>query len=179
MPGEVDVAELTRPTIERTPLFHRERHTRGRAAPSGPRRRLARLLRAWHPGVVNELPDEQTDDRTALEDLITEWLTLPDVALAMDIEVSRVRRLLEDGALVAIRRGDPVVRSVPAELLVDGEPAPHLAGTITLLRDGGFTDAELLIWLFTADDTLPGRPIDQLRSGQRGEVRRRAQALAL
>jgi len=179
MPGEVDVAELTRPTIERAAPLHRERHTW-----AGPTFRILHLGShrppgAWHPGVVNELRDEQTDDRTALEGLIAEWLPLPDVAQAMGIEVSQVRRLIEDAALVAIRRGEPAVRSVPAELLVDGQPAPHLAGTIILLRDGGFTDAELLTWLFTADETLPGRPIDQLRAGQRGEVRRRAQALAL
>ena len=80
--------------------------------------------------------------------------------------------------LVAVRRGDPVVRSVPADLLLDGDIAPHLGGTITVLRDGGFEDEELLRWLFTEDETLPGRPIDHLRRGQRGEVRRRAQALA-
>nr|WP_281507581.1 Rv2175c family DNA-binding protein [Brachybacterium sp. Marseille-Q7125] len=97
----------------------------------------------------------------------------------MDLEVSKVRRLIEDGHLVAVRRGDPVVRMIPAELLVNDAPVPHLTGTITVLRDGGFSDLELLEWLFTADDTLPGRPIDHLRRGQRGEVRRRALALAL
>jgi hypothetical protein len=113
-----------------------------------------------------------------LDSLITTWLTFPDAAEALDVEVSRIRRLIDDGVLVAVRRGDPVVRSVPAELIVDGEVVPHLQGTITVLRDGGFSDEELLVWLFTPDDSLPGRPIDQLRAGRRGEVRRRAQALA-
>lgn len=124
--------------------------------------------RAWHARGVNDL-----------DDLITDWLTLPDVALRLDLEVSRVHRLLEDGHLIAVRRGDPVVRMIPALLLTDDGVAPYLQGTVTLLRDGGFDDVELLTWLFTEDETLPGRPIDQLRSGQRGEVRRRAQALAL
>lgn len=123
---------------------------------------------AWHSCAVNDL-----------DTLITDWLTLPDVAERLDVEVSRVRRLIEEGKLVAVRRGDPVVRSVPALFLVDGEIAPHLSGTITVLRDGGFTDEELLAWLFEEDETLPGRPIDHLRRGQRGEVRRRALALAL
>ncbi|MGY5764371.1 Rv2175c family DNA-binding protein [Brachybacterium sp. DNPG3] len=114
----------------------------------------------------------------ALDDLISDWLTLPDAALVLDIDVSKVRRLIDEGALVAVRRGDPVVRSIPAELLLDGAVVPHLPGTVTVLRDGGFDDAELLAWLFTADETLPGRPIDHLRRGQRGEVRRRALALA-
>src|SRR5699024_8080322 len=123
--------------------------------------------RSCHPGAVEDL-----------EKLITDWLTLPEVALALDVDVSRVRRLIEDDQLVALRRGDPAVRSVPAELLVDGRIAPYLGGTVTVLRDGGFDDVELLTWLFTEDESLPGRPIDLLRSGQRGEVRRRAQTLA-
>lgn len=124
--------------------------------------------RPWHAGAV-----------TDLDDLITDWLTLPDVALRLDLGISRVHRLLEEGELIAVRRGDPVVRMVPALLLTDDGVAPYLKGTITLLRDGGFDDVELLTWLFTEDESLPGRPIDQLRSGQRGEVRRRAQTLAL
>ncbi|GAA1307047.1 MAG: Rv2175c family DNA-binding protein [Brachybacterium tyrofermentans] len=114
----------------------------------------------------------------ALDELIPDWLALPDVALHLDVEVSRVRRLVDEGELIAVRRGDPVVRMIPAALLTEDGIAPHLRGTITILRDGGFDDVELLTWLFTEDDSLPGRPIDQLRIGQRGEVRRRAQALA-
>lgn len=45
-----------------------------------------------------------------LDDLIPSWLTLPDVARVLDVEVSRVRRLIDEGELVAVRRGDPVVR---------------------------------------------------------------------
>jgi excisionase family DNA binding protein len=114
-----------------------------------------------------------------LDTLITDWLTLPDVAEQLGVEVSRVRRLIEEGRLLAVRRGEPVVRMVPALFLLDGEITPHLSGTITVLRDGGFPDEELLAWLFEDDETLPGRPIDHLRRGQRGEVRRRALALAL
>ena len=114
-----------------------------------------------------------------LDSLITNWLPLPDIAERLDLEVSRVRRLIEEGQLIAVRRGDPVVRMVPELLIGDGETIPHLPGTITILRDGGFDDAEVLTWLFTEDETLPGRTIDQLRKGQRGEVRRRALALAL
>lgn len=122
----------------------------------------------WHPGVVNDL-----------DELIPEWLPLPDIAVRLDVEVSRVRRLIEEGHLIALRRGSPVVRMVPALMVTEDGLIPHLAGTITVLRDGGFTDEELLTWLFTDDESLPGRPIDHLRRGQRGEVRRRALALAL
>ena len=122
---------------------------------------------AWHPGGVS-----------TVDELVGEWLTLPDAAELLDVETSRVRRLIDEDKLLAVRRGDPVVRSVPAAMILDGEVVPHLPGTITVLRDAGFADEEMLTWLFTADETLPGRPIDQLRAGQRGEVRRRAQAMA-
>lgn len=125
------------------------------------------MPRAWHSGAVTEL-----------DALITDWLPLPDVALQLDVEVSRVRRLIDEGELIALRRGEPVVRMVPALMLTENTITPHLAGTITVLRDGGFGDEELLAWLFTEDETLPGRPIDHLRRGQRGEVRRRAVSLA-
>lgn len=48
-----------------------------------------------------------------------------------------------------------------------------------MLRDDRFTDAEILEWLFTADDTLPGTPVQALSENRGTEVKRRAQALAL
>ena len=122
----------------------------------------------WHPGRVERC-----------EELVSSWLTLPDAAEQLGLEVSQVRRLLDEGRLLEVRRGDPPVRSVPAEMIMDGAVVKHLPGTITVLRDAGFSDTEAIAWLFDEDETLPGRPIDQLRRGQRGEVRRRAQALAL
>ena len=46
-----------------------------------------------------------------------------------------------------------------------------------VLQDAGFTDEQAIRWLFTPDDTLPGRPIDALRDGRKTEIRRRASAL--
>ena len=53
-----------------------------------------------------------------------------------------------------------------------------LPGTITVLRDGGYGDDEILRWLFADDDSLPGTPVASLRSGRHKEVKRRAQAMA-
>lgn len=117
------------------------------------------------------------DDIARLDSLVGDWLPLPDVAEILDISVTKVQRLIEDYHLVEMRRGNPKVRSVPAEFLLDDAVVPHLRGTIMVLHDQHFSDAEILEWLFTSDDSLPGRPIDHLRRGQRGEVRRRAQSL--
>ncbi len=67
---------------------------------------------------------------------------------------------------------------MPGLLVKDGAPLPELAGTVTLLRDAGFSDEEALHWLFTPDPTLPGSPVEAMRSGRKTEIRRRAQALA-
>ena len=53
-----------------------------------------------------------------------------------------------------------------------------ITGAITVLYDGGFTEEEILAYLFTPDDSLPGRPIDALHGHGAREVIRRAQAMA-
>ncbi len=105
-------------------------------------------------------------------------LALPEVAHRLGQPMTRVHHMLRDGQLLAVRRDG--VPAVPADFLVDEEPAvvKHLLGTMTVLRDGGFSDEEMLRWLFTPDDTLPGTPIGALRSDRGREVKRRAQALA-
>jgi hypothetical protein len=67
---------------------------------------------------------------------------------------------------------------VPAELLMDGQIVKGVPGVLTVLHDGGYDDHEALAWLFTPDDSLPGRPIDALRENRGTEVKRRAQAMA-
>ena len=47
-----------------------------------------------------------------------------------------------------------------------------------VLADAGYSDEELIVWLFTPDESLRGRPIDALREGRKTEIRRRAQSLA-
>nr|WP_276582033.1 Rv2175c family DNA-binding protein [Cellulomonas sp. RIT-PI-Y] len=126
------------------------------------------------------------------EDLVDSWLTIPDVADALGVDAGRVRRLLKEGRLAGVRRGDPPVLSIPAEFLVpidaanpsaderdEGGSATVLAslqGTLTLLGDARFSYGEAIAWLYTPDDSLPGRPIDLLRAGHKTAVRRLAQA---
>jgi hypothetical protein len=118
---------------------------------------------------------------TGLED-VADWLTLPETAKVLGVDLRKVRRLLHERQLVALRRpphpGEGVEPCVPALLIADGHPLPELAGTVTVLADAGFEDDEILSWLFTPDPTLPGSPVDAMRAGRRAEIRRRAQALA-
>ncbi|HEX5511899.1 MAG TPA: Rv2175c family DNA-binding protein [Actinomycetales bacterium] len=112
-----------------------------------------------------------------LEALVSQWLPLPDVAELLGTDISRVRRMIDDRLILAVRRGEPRVLSVPREL-VDPEPIPEVPGTVSVLQDGGYSLAEALRWLLTDDPTLPGTPLANLRAGRKTEVRRRAQALA-
>jgi excisionase family DNA binding protein len=123
-------------------------------------------------------PDEPTE--TPLEELVGEWLTVPDVAERLGVPLATVRRMIEDRDLLAARLGERRIVHVPARFL-DERALPHLKGTFTVLGDGGMHDEEILRWLFTPDATLPveGAPIDALASGFKTEVRRRAMETAI
>ncbi len=134
-------------------------------------------------------------DSANLDNIVDAWLTVPDVAERLGLDVGKVRRLLQEGRLVGVRRGDPRVLSIPEAFLVPAhlanpsaptrpdEDAPawtvlaSLQGTFTVLGDAGFDEAEMIQWLFTEDESLAARPIDALRSGGKTAVRRVAQAL--
>lgn len=99
-----------------------------------------------------------------------------DVAALLSLPVSRVHQLVRDGHLLSLRRDGEVV--VPADFLDGDAVVKGLPGTITVLRDGGYADADILRWMFAEDDSLPGTPVASLRAGRHREVKRRAQAMA-
>ncbi|HXR41688.1 MAG TPA: Rv2175c family DNA-binding protein [Acidothermaceae bacterium] len=112
-----------------------------------------------------------------LDDLITDWLTVPEAAERLGVDVTKVRQLLRERKLVGVRRNG--VLQVPAAFIQDGGVLKGLPGTLTVLADCGFSDDEALRWLFTADDSLPGSPAQALVENRGTEVKRRAQALAI
>lgn len=118
----------------------------------------------WHPGGVIG-----TDERT--------WLTVPDLSERLRLTPSRVRHLIEDRHLLAVRRDG--VLAVPEVFLADDGPLPELRGTAILLADSGFDNDAAVRWLLEPEDSLGIAPIDALRAGRKAEVRRVAQALAL
>src|ERR1017187_5381482 len=110
------------------------------------------------------------------DEIVGDWLTLADVADRLGLPVSRVRQLLRDRKLLAVQRPNGAF-CVPAAFLDGDQIVRGLHGTLTLLLDCGFDDADALRWLFTADETLPGTPIQAIAENRRTEVNRRAQAL--
>ena len=114
-----------------------------------------------------------------LATLIPDWLDWQGTATALGVTVTKVRTLIREHHLAAAVPAPGAGQQVPAELVMDGEIVKGVPGLLTLFSDGGWDDREKLTWLFTADDSLPGRPIDALRENRGAEVKRRAQALAL
>jgi Rv2175c C-terminal domain of unknown function/Sigma-70, region 4 len=128
------------------------------------------LSRTWDIGFVAQI-DPATDA------LVGEWLTLSDVADQLGIPLGRVKQLLRDRKLLAVKRPEGTL-AVPASFLDGKQVVKGLGGTLTLLFDCGFDEPDALRWLFTADETLPGTPIDAIVKRRATEVNRRAQALA-
>lgn len=120
-------------------------------------------IASWHARGVTASADSRT------------WLTIPDLVEILGVPQGRVRRLIEEYALLGARV-DGVLK-VPADFVRDGEPLPELRGTVIVLHDAGFTDEEALRWLLEDDEALAAAPIDALRAGRKAEVRRVAQAL--
>ena len=123
--------------------------------------------------------DKQPDKGVSedLQGLIGDWLDWSGCAECLGVSVSRVRTLIREHHLAAAVPAPGAGQQVPAALIDDGEVVKGVPGVLTVLHDAGYDDREALTWLFTDDDTLPGRPIDALRENRGSEVKRRAQAM--
>jgi Rv2175c C-terminal domain of unknown function len=103
-------------------------------------------------------------------------LPVAEVAQLLSVPVSRVHQMVRDGQLLSVRRDGAVC--VPSDFFAGRAPVKGLSGTIMPLRDGGYSDPDILRWIFADDPSLPGSPIAALRAGRHREVKRRAQAMA-
>lgn len=118
-----------------------------------------------------------TDANRPSTTLVDAWLTARETADLLGLSPSKVRQMVRDHELASTRPDGAGEALVPAAFIMDGAVVRGLPGTLTLLVDHGFDDREAIEWLFTADDSLPGRPIDALREQRGTEVRRRAQVI--
>lgn len=125
-----------------------------------------------------ETSSTSTSSATDLEALVGEWLDWSQAADRLGVSVSKVRQLIREHQLAAAVPSPGAGQRVPAALMMDGQVVKGVPGVLTLLHDGGYDDRQAIAWLFTHDDTVPGRPIDALRENRGAEVKRRAQAMA-
>ena len=108
---------------------------------------------------------------------VASWISIPEAGERLGIVPGKVRRLIEEHALIAVKRDG--VFMIPAEIIANGEALPSLKGTILVLLDSGFSLMGAINWLYTENDALLGTPMSALVSGRKTEVRRIAQSLAL
>ena len=114
-----------------------------------------------------------------LDELVDEWLTLPEAAARSGLSVTKLRDLIRDGRLAAVRRGSPPALALPAAFVRDGALLKGLVGTLTVLHDNGYTAEESLRWLFSVEDTMGTAPITAITALRLHEVNRVAQMLAI
>lgn len=116
--------------------------------------------------------------QTNLEQLLSDetLLALPDAAEALGVPVTKVHDYVGARKLVVYVKDGK--KFIPERLLGEDGLSKFVSGAITVLCDGGFDDNEILAFLFTPDDSLPGRPVDALHGQKAREVIRRAQAMA-
>ena len=105
-----------------------------------------------------------------------EMLTVEQVAELLGVGPTGIRAMVRDHKLLAVPTDDGL--RIPAAALDGAEPVKHLFGVLVLLHDARFSPQEALRWLTTADDSLPGTPLQALHENRATEVKRRAQALA-
>lgn len=116
--------------------------------------------------------------QTNLEQLLIDetLLPFPDVAERLGVPVTKVHDYI--GAKKLVHYVQDGKKVVPASLLSEDGLSKFVSGAITVLSDGGYDADEILAFLFTPDESLPGRPVDALHGQKAREVIRRAQAMA-
>jgi hypothetical protein len=123
---------------------------------------------ASEPAAVERLIDEP------LNSLVGDWISVEEAARRLGVVPSRVHVMARNSQLVVTGRRRAWI---PAHFVDGSAVLKGLPGTLTLLKDAGYNPEESVVWLYTSDDTLPGRPVDALCEDRGTEVRRRAQAL--
>lgn len=113
-----------------------------------------------------------------LNALVDHWLDWAEAGELLNVSVSKVRQLIREHHLAAAVPTEGAGQKVPADLIQHGHVVKGVPGLLTVLHDAGYADREAIVWLFTSDDSLPGRPVDALRENRGAEVKRRAQAMA-
>ncbi|WCZ36353.1 DNA-binding protein [Corynebacterium heidelbergense] len=105
-------------------------------------------------------------------------ITIAEAADRAGLVASKIFDELNAGRLLDIRVDS--VRYIPERFFTeDGEINRFVPGVLALLSDGGYSHRESLEYLFTPDDSLPGRPVDALHGHLAREVMRRTQAMAI
>ena len=136
------------------------------------------ILGRWQSCAVTDTTDHDEETGPDLATLVGDWLDWAACGETLGISASRVRQLIREHQLAGAVPAPGAGQQVPAAFVQDGLVVKGLPGVITVLHDGGYDDRAIIRWLFSHDESLPGRPVDALRENRGSEVKRRAQAMA-
>lgn len=106
---------------------------------------------------------------------VDHWLTIDEASEHLGISSSKVRRLIEEHTLFAVRVDKEP--KIPAHLIQNGEPLSSIRGTMLMLIDMNFTEEEAIQWLYSENENLGTTPMKALLQGHKAPVRRAAQTL--
>ena len=110
-----------------------------------------------------------------IADRVENWLSLDHAAEQLGLSTSKVRRLIEEHVLFAVKIEKQLM--IPADLIQNGEPLASIRGTMLQLLDIGLSESEAITWLYAENDYLGESPIAALKKGHKAPVRRAAQNL--
>jgi excisionase family DNA binding protein len=103
------------------------------------------------------------------------WLSIDEASDQLGVSASKVRRLIEEHVLFSVRVDKQPM--IPAHLIQNGEPLSSIRGTMLMLLDMDFSEAEAIAWLYAENEHLGTTPIAALLQGHKAPVRRAAQSL--
>lgn len=97
----------------------------------------------------------------------------------MAVPEKMLQDLREPNAVAVVKPDRPASRADRDDAPPEATHGPlwNLRGTITLLRDGGLSSAEILEWLWQSHPALGKPPIDALRDGLHHRVNNEASTI--
>ena len=110
-----------------------------------------------------------------LTEQVENWLTIDQAAQQLGVSASKVRRLIEEHILFAVKIDKQPM--IPGDIIAGSEPLSSIRGTMLQLLDLGLTELEAIDWLYEKNDILGDVPMAALVKGHKAPVRRAAQAL--
>jgi excisionase family DNA binding protein len=110
-----------------------------------------------------------------IADQVKSWLTLEQAAEKLGVSTSKVKRLLEEHTLFAVKVEGKML--IPEDIIVGNEPLSSIRGSLLQLLDLGLTESEAIEWLYQENKELGETPMSALLKGHKAPVRRAAQAL--
>ena len=92
----------------------------GRPFPTGSTDGGAPAAAAWQATAVTDNTSVAAHTTADLDELVAEWLTVPELAALVGVPANRARQMLAEGRVAAVRQGPNGALMVPGAFLAGG-----------------------------------------------------------